>query len=71
MKTTTPGTVKCTYGTLCDYRTGDSMRSATEAEWRASRETERSNIGGGSGVITVDGKGVYVEGGPEIEEVQS
>lgn len=53
------------YGTICDYKTGESIRPATEQEWRASREAEASNIGGGTGVIEVNGQSVYVEGGPE------
>lgn len=54
------------YGTLCDYKTSASIRPATQAEWQASRESEQSNIGGGTGVITVDGRSVYVEGGTEL-----
>jgi hypothetical protein len=56
-----------TYGTLCDYKTGNSLRPATQQEWQASREAEASNIGGGTGVIQVDGQSVYVEGGSELE----
>lgn len=59
------------YGDLIDYRTGNLIRPATEDEWRESREAEKSNIGGGTGVIGVeiDGedKSVWVEGGPELE----
>ena len=43
--------MKNKYGTLCDYKTSNSIRPATEDEWRASREAEQSNIGGGTGVI--------------------
>lgn len=56
------------FGTLCDYKTGNSIRPASESEWRASREAERSNIGGGTGVIEIDGRSVYVEGGPELDK---
>lgn len=59
--------MKNQYGTLCDYKTGNSIRPATEQEWRESREAEESGIGGGTGVILVDGMSVYVEGGPELE----
>jgi len=58
--------MKNKYGTLCDYKTSESLRPATESEWRASREAEASNIGGGTGVIVVDDRRVYVEGGPEL-----
>ena len=57
------------YGTLHDYRTGHSIRPATRAEWQASREAESANIGGGTGVIEVDGQSVYVEGGMEIGDI--
>lgn len=48
-----------TYGTLCDYRTGDSIRAATadeQAESIAAAERD-----GGRGVIVVDGRAVYVD----------
>lgn len=53
------------YGTLCDYRTGTSIRPASRDEWQASREAEAGNVGGGTGVIQVDGRSVYVDGGDE------
>ena len=69
MKHETKGNeMKNKYGTLCDYKTGQSIRPATEQEWRDSREAEQSNIGGGTGVIEVDGRSVYVEGGAELPE---
>jgi hypothetical protein len=54
------------YGMICDYKTSEAIRPATPAEWLASREAEDGNIGGGTGVIEVDGQSVYVEGGPEL-----
>lgn len=53
------------YGTLCNYKTGESIRPATREEWLASRESEASNVGGEAGVIVVDGLSVYVDGGQE------
>jgi len=47
------------YGTLIDYRTGESLRPATAAEQAASIEAARHD--GGRGVIDVDGRPVYVE----------
>lgn len=49
------------WGTLCDYKTGKVLRPATQAEWEASKASEKSNIGGGSGTIEVDGQTVYVD----------
>lgn len=57
------------YGTLCDYKTGDSIRPATETEWRASRESEAASVGGGTGAITVDGQTAYVAGGPDLPRI--
>jgi hypothetical protein len=54
------------YGVLCDYRTGRPIRPATPGEWLASRSAEAANVGGGTGVIEVDGMRVYVEGGSEL-----
>lgn len=54
------------YGTLCDYQTGASIRPASREEWQASLEAAQSNVGGGTGVIQVDGQSVYVEGGDEL-----
>ena len=59
--------MKKRYGILCDYATGQSIRPATKPEWRASREAEAENIGGGTGVIRVGEKSVYVEGGQELD----
>jgi hypothetical protein len=58
------------YGKLHDYKTGDYIREATESEWRASREAEASNIGGGTGAIDVDGRTVYVSGGDDLPEAE-
>lgn len=52
-----------------DYRTNTAIRPANESEWRASREAERSNIGGGNGVFDLDGQSVWVEGGEELLKV--
>ena len=49
------------YGTLCDYRTGEQIRPATAAELTASLDAARHD--GGSGVIEVDGRSCYVDGG--------
>ena len=53
------------YGSLIDYLTGVYIRPATEQEWRASCEAEAGNVGGGSGVIKVNGESVFVSGGPK------
>jgi len=63
--------MKNEYGTLCDYKTSDSIRPATREEWLASRRAEASNIGGGTGVIEVDGQSVYVEGGRELTATEA
>lgn len=44
---------------LCDYNTGDTVRTATAAEQRASIEAAAQD--GGAGVILVDGRRCYVE----------
>ena len=53
-------TTAADWGTLCDYRTGDEIRPATEAEHQASVEAARFD--GGRGVILVDGRRCYVVG---------
>ena len=63
--------MKNEYGTLCEYKTSNVIRAATREEWLASRCAEASNIGGGTGVIEVDGQSVYVEGGCELSDVRS
>ena len=50
MTTTTTAT-----GTLCDYSTGETIREAT------AEETPKND--GGAGVIKVDGRSCYVQGG--------
>lgn len=45
--------------TLCDYKTGEAIREATEAEAQASREAAKRD--GGAGVILVNGRSCYVE----------
>lgn len=48
------------WGTLCDYRTGDEIRPATEAEHQDSVEAARFD--GGRGVIRLHGRPCYVVG---------
>ena len=50
---------KTTHGTLCNYRTGDEIRPATQDEQEASRAAAETD--GGAGVIEVDGVFCYVE----------
>jgi hypothetical protein len=57
---TTTETTK-TNGTLCDYNTGATIREATAEETKASIDAAKRD--GGAGVILVDGKSCYVEGG--------
>lgn len=53
------------FGILRDYKTGDDLRPASEDEWRASLdETKRDK---GRGVIEVDGRDVFVDGGPTVD----
>jgi len=47
---------------LCNYTTGNVIRTATATEYRASLEAAR--VDGGAGVISVDGESCYVEGEP-------
>ena len=49
------------YGTLCDYRTGEQIRPATLAELTASMSAAHHD--GGAGVIELDGRSCYVDGG--------
>lgn len=56
MATTTP-----TPGTLCDYQTSDPIRTATQAE--TDESIAQAARDGGAGVISVDGRRCYVEGG--------
>lgn len=48
-------------GTLRAYDTAEYIREATEEETIESLEAARTD--GGAGVITVDGRRCYVEGG--------
>jgi len=43
---------------LIDYRTGDVIREATQAEYEAS--VDAAQYDGGAGVIGVDGRSCYV-----------
>lgn len=43
---------------LCNYKTGETIREATEEETQESREAAESD--GGRGVIEVDGVNCYV-----------
>ncbi len=47
------------HGTLCNYRTGESIRPATEAEQDESIAASQTD--GGAGIIEVDGVICYVE----------
>lgn len=47
-------------GHLVDYRTGETIRPATEEERKASLAAAEQD--GGRGVIEVDGRSVYVDG---------
>lgn len=47
------------FGRLCEYRTGRTLRAASEAERAASRAAARNDAG--RGVILVDGASCYVE----------
>jgi hypothetical protein len=51
-------------GTLHDYGTGDAIREATDRETNES--LAQAEIDGGAGVIVVDGRNCYVEGGRSI-----
>jgi hypothetical protein len=53
------------FGTLADYATGDFIRKATPAEWRKS--ADQVNSGNETGAFDLDGKSVFVNGGPEAE----
>lgn len=57
------GTIKT--GTLMTYDTAETLREATEAETAASIEAAKHD--GGAGVIEVDGRRCYVEGGSVTE----
>lgn len=48
---------------LCEYETGNIIRTATVDEYKLS--VAASKIDGGAGVITIDGVRCYVEGEPE------
>ena len=48
-------------GTLCDYLTGETIRAATRAELDASLDAAERD--GGAGVIEVDGRRCFVQGG--------
>lgn len=50
-------------GTLHDYSTGEYLRDATQEETDESIAAARTD--GGAGVILVDGRSCYVEGGVE------
>jgi predicted nucleic acid-binding Zn-ribbon protein len=52
-------------GTLMAYDTAETIREATEAETLASIEAAKRD--GGAGVIEVDGRSCYVEGGEVVE----
>lgn len=54
-----------TTGTLCDYETGATIREATEQE--TSDSIAQAQRDGGAGVILVDGRRCYVEGGAVAE----
>lgn len=47
------------YGQLCDYKTGDRLRPATQRERDLS--VAQAEIDNGRGVIRVDGRACYVE----------
>ena len=47
------------HGKLCDYKTGETIRDATEDEARES--SEQAERDGGRGVINVDGRSCYVD----------
>jgi hypothetical protein len=49
---------KQSYGTLSNYRTGDSIRPATKAEAAASKKAARTD--GGAGIIIVNGVPSFV-----------
>lgn len=48
-------------GALHDYRTGDYLREATQAE--TDESIAQAEDDGGAGVIEVDGRRCYVQGG--------
>lgn len=54
---------------LCNYTTGNVIRTATEAEYYASLAA--AEMDGGAGVIEVDGESCYVEGDVEVPELES
>lgn len=54
------------YGRVIDYRTGEDIRAATREEWERSVAQARKD--GGAGVVTVDGRPCYVQGGPDSHD---
>jgi hypothetical protein len=52
------------FGTLTDYKTGTVIRPATAAEWRKSADDVEVT---GRGIFDLDGRTVFVEGGPDAE----
>lgn len=56
--------VEVTSAALCDYETGATIREATEQE--TSDSIAQAERDGGAGVILVDGRRCYVEGGAVV-----
>lgn len=56
-------TITTAFGTVTDYKTGDPVRPATAAEWRRTADAVAS--GQYTGAFALDGRAVFVDGGPE------
>ncbi len=56
------------FGTLTDYETGEQIRPATAAEWRKTADLVNDGTSAGAtGAFDLDGRAVWVEGGPAAE----
>lgn len=60
MNTNSTATSIPKYGWLCDYETGEAIRQATKDEF--AKSIDAASRDGGSGVIVIDGRSVYVSG---------
>lgn len=56
-----------TFGILTDYATGELIRPATGGEWRKTADAYHGGGAGGyTGAFDLDGRAVYVDGGPDM-----
>lgn len=58
--TTQPATSTTSFGTLCDYTTGDEIRPATQEEAERSEKAEREDPGATGAFRDDDGRIVFV-----------